>query len=116
MDSIGIEAMAAHEHTLLHEATRLMRERLPGVRIFGTTPDKEPVISFLLDGIHHYDTGMLLDQLGIAVRTGHHCAQPLMTALGIEGCVRASFAVHNTIDEVHAFVDGLVRVQNMIKN
>ena len=116
IDSIGIDAMAVHEHALLDEATRLMLDRLPGVRIFGATPDKEPVISFLLDGIHHYDTGMLLDQLGIAVRTGHHCAQPLMTALGIEGCVRASFAVYNTMDEVHAFVDGLVRVQNILKN
>lgn len=115
IDSIGIDAIRAHERSLLSEATRLMTERLPGVRIFGTTDDKEPVISFLLDGIHHYDTGMLLDQLGIAVRTGHHCAQPLMTALGIEGCVRASFAVYNTLDEVHALVDGLVRVQSIIK-
>lgn len=115
IDSIGVDAIRAHERSLLREATRLMTERLPGVRIFGTTEDKEPVISFLLDGIHHYDTGMLLDQLGIAVRTGHHCAQPLMTALGIEGCVRASFAVYNTLDEVHALVDGLVRVQSIIK-
>ena len=85
------------------------------MRIFGTQPEKSGVISFLVDNIHHYDMGMLLDQLGIAVRTGHHCAQPLMTALGIEGTVRASFAVYNTFDEVDAFVAAVKRVADMLR-
>jgi cysteine desulfurase/selenocysteine lyase len=72
------------------------------------------VLSFLIGNAHHYDTGMLLDKLGIAVRTGHHCAQPLMHALGIEGTVRASFAVYNTIAEVDAFVDAVKRVAMML--
>ena len=99
MESIGIEAIAAHEHELLEYTTRRMTEEIPGIRIFGTAPGKCAIISFLVGNEHHYDMGMLLDKLGIAVRTGHHCAQPLMTALGIEGTVRASFAVYNTIEE-----------------
>jgi cysteine desulfurase/selenocysteine lyase len=87
---------------------------VPNIRIFGTAPGKCPVLSFLIGNAHHYDTGMLLDKLGIAVRTGHHCAQPLMHALGIEGTVRASFAVYNTIAEVDAFVDAVKRVAMML--
>ena len=87
--------------------------QIPGMRIFGTAREKSGVISFLVDGIHHYDMGMLLDKLGIAVRTGHHCAQPLMTTLGIEGTVRASFGVYNTQAEVEAFVAGVARVAKM---
>ena len=82
----------------------------PGMHIFGTAPDKCGVISFLIGHAHHYDTGMLLDKMGIAVRTGHHCAQPLMEALGIEGTVRASFAAYNTFDEVDRFVAALERI------
>ena len=77
------------------------REKLPGQ--WGTAPGKSAIISFLIGNAHHYDTGMLLDKLGIAVRTGHHCAQPLMQALGIEGTVRASFALYNTIEECDRF-------------
>lgn len=85
------------------------------MRIFGTAPEKSSVISFLVDGIHHYDMGMLLDKLGIAVRTGHHCAQPLMTSLGIEGTVRASFAVYNTQAEADAFITAVEKVVKMFK-
>jgi len=111
---IGIDNIAAHEHDLCTYATQLMLENIPDIRIFGTTPHKSPVISFLIGNAHHYDTGMLLDQLGIAVRTGHHCAQPLMHALGVQGTVRASFGVYNTRAEVEGFVNGLVRVAKML--
>jgi cysteine desulfurase/selenocysteine lyase len=109
IQSVGIKNIEEHEVALMRYATEKMME-IPGMRIFGTTPDKAPVISFLIGNAHHYDTGMLLDKLGIAVRTGHHCAQPLMTALGIEGTVRASFALYNTMAEVDAFIAGLHRI------
>lgn len=112
--SIGMEAIAAHEHELLEWTTAEMM-KIPGMRIFGTTPGKCAVISFLIGNAHHYDTGMLLDKLGIAVRTGHHCAQPLMEALGIEGTVRASFALYNTRAEAEAFVAALNRIAPMLQ-
>jgi len=113
MESIGIERIAAHEHDLLEYTTSRMME-IPGMRIFGTAPGRAAVISFLLGNEHHYDTGLLLDKLGIAVRTGHHCAQPLMHALGVEGTVRASFAVYNTREEADRFIDALRRVAAML--
>lgn len=114
VESIGIEQMCAHEEDLLHYATARLQD-IEGMRIFGTAPRKTPVISFLVGNIHHYDMGMLLDKLGVAVRTGHHCAQPLMTALGIEGTVRASFAVYNTREEIDAFVAAVARVSDMLR-
>ena len=113
MCGIGVENIAAHEHSLLEHATDAMLS-IPGMRIFGTAPGKAAVISFLLGDAHHYDTGVLLDQLGIAVRTGHHCAQPLMETLGIEGTVRASFALYNTHAEVDTFIAALKRVAAML--
>lgn len=113
MDGIGIDNIAAHEHELLVHATDAMLG-IPGLCIYGTAPDKAAVISFLIGDAHHYDTGVLLDQLGIAVRTGHHCAQPLMESYGIEGTVRASFALYNTHAEVDAFVAALRRVAAML--
>ncbi|MCM1052245.1 MAG: cysteine desulfurase [Paenibacillus sp.] len=110
MDELGVENIAAHEHELLDYTTRRMMDEIPGMRIFGSAPGKCAIISFLVGDIHHYDMGMLLDKLGIAVRTGHHCAQPLMHALGVEGVVRASFAAYNTIDECDTFIAGLKRV------
>ena len=112
VEALGLDNIAAHEHRLLTIATEGLMQ-IPGMRIFGTAREKSGVISFLVDGIHHYDMGMLLDKLGIAVRTGHHCAQPLMTTLGIEGTVRASFGVYNTMSEVEAFVAGVARVAKM---
>lgn len=109
MDEVGIDKIASHEHELLEYATDRMME-IGGMRIFGTAPGKCAVISFLIGNAHHYDTGMLLDKMGIAVRTGHHCAQPLMNALGVEGTVRVAFAVYNTKSEVDAFVNALKRI------
>lgn len=113
MYDTGIGDMAAHEHGLLEYTTERLLE-IPGMRIFGTAPGKCAVISFLVGNAHHYDTGMLLDKMGIAVRTGHHCAQPLMQALGIEGTVRASFAAYNTVEEADMFVDTLARVAKIL--
>lgn len=114
MDSVGIEAIGAHEHELLVHATDAMLS-IPGLHIYGTAPGKAAVISFLIGDAHHYDTGVLLDQLGIAVRTGHHCAQPLMDTYGIEGTVRASFALYNTHAEVDTFISALRRVAAMLQ-
>ena len=110
---IGVERVGSHEQSLLDYTTARMLE-IDGMRLFGTAPGKEAIISFLIGGAHHYDTGMLLDKLGIAVRTGHHCAQPLMHALGVEGTVRASFALYNTIEECDRFIAALHRVAPML--
>lgn len=112
MERIGVEQIEAHEHALLQQATEGLM-KIPEMRIFGNAAYKSGVISFLVGNIHHYDMGMLLDKLGIAVRTGHHCAQPLMTSLGIEGTVRASFGVYNTPEEVDTFVAAVARVAKM---
>ena len=109
---IGLDNIAAHEH----ELTTYCMEQLggiDGIRLFGQSDHKDAVVSFLVGDIHHLDMGTLLDRLGIAVRTGHHCAQPLMDRLGILGTVRASFALYNTKDEVDALVDGVRRVSCM---
>ena len=113
LTGLGIDAVAAHEDELLKYTTERMME-IPGMRIFGTAPGKCAIISFLIGNAHHYDTGMLLDKLGIAVRTGHHCAQPLMESLGIEGTVRASFAAYNTLAEADAFIAALHRIAPML--
>lgn len=114
MESLGVDNINTHEQELLHYATRQMLE-IPGMRIFGTAPGKEAIISFLIGNAHHFDTGTLLDTLGVAVRTGHHCAQPLMQALGIEGCVRASFAVYNTREEVDQFINAIHRILPLLQ-
>ncbi len=114
VNTIGIEQIAAHEHDLLEYTTAQLRE-IPGMRLIGTAPEKSAVISFLIGNEHPYDVGMLLDKLGIAVRTGHHCAQPLMSALGIEGTVRASFALYNTREEADTFIAALRRVAMMLQ-
>lgn len=114
IETTGFEAMQAYEEELLHYATARLGE-IEDLRILGTAGHKTPVISFLVGNIHHYDMGMLLDKLGVAVRTGHHCAQPLMHALGVEGTVRASFAVYNTREEIDAFVAAVKRVSNMLR-
>lgn len=113
IQSIGIETIARHEEDLLYYATEQLL-RIPGLRIYGTSEHKSAVISFLVGDIHPYDIGMLLDKLGVAVRTGHHCAQPLMDYYGIPGTVRASFAVYNTRQEVDAFIAALQRILPML--
>lgn len=112
VSAIGIDNIAAHEHDLTVYAMQRMKE-IPGMRIFGEAEHKGGVISFLVGDIHHFDMGTLLDRLGIAVRTGHHCAEPLMRRLGIEGTVRASFGLYNTKEEVDALVAGIERVSKM---
>ena len=112
VSAIGMDNIAAHEHELTTYAMQRMKE-IPGMRIFGEAEHKGGVISFLVGDIHHFDMGTLLDRLGIAVRTGHHCAEPLMHRLGIEGTVRASFGMYNTKEEVDALVAGIERVSKM---
>ena len=109
MQGVGMDNIAAHEADLLRYATERILA-LPGIRLFGTAPDKTSVLSFLVGDAHPYDVGTLLDQLGVAVRTGHHCTQPVMDRYHIPGTVRASFAVYNTREEVDAFIAALERV------
>lgn len=113
VQEIGIEEIAAYEHELTVYATQRLGE-IENMRIIGTADEKSAVISFLVGDTHPYDIGMLLDKLGIAVRTGHHCAQPLIDSLGIPGTVRASFAFYNTKQEIDSFVDALKRVVAML--
>lgn len=114
VQAIGMDKIAAHEHDLLVYGTERLME-IEGMRIIGTADQKSSVISFLVGTIHPYDIGMLLDKLGIAVRTGHHCAQPLIDSLGIPGTVRASFAFYNTKEEIDVFVTALKRVVTMLE-
>lgn len=112
VSAIGMENIEAYEHELTEYAMQHLKE-IPGIRIFGEAERKSSVISFLVGNIHHFDMGTLLDRLGIAVRTGHHCAEPLMHRLGIEGTVRASFALYNTKEEIDALAAGIERVARM---
>lgn len=114
IEETGIERIAAHEHELLDIATAEMLE-IPELTIYGMAAQKDPVISFNVGHIHNYDVGMLLDKQGVAVRTGHHCAQPLMERLGVPGTVRASFAVYNTREEVEAFIKALNRALDILR-
>jgi cysteine desulfurase/selenocysteine lyase len=114
ISDLGLDNVAAYEHQLLAYATERLRA-IPGMRIYGEAAEKSSVISFLVDGIHHYDMGLLLDKQGIAVRTGHHCAEPLMHRLGIEGTVRASFSFYNTFAEIDALAVGIERVVKMFQ-
>ena len=110
--ALGLDDIRRYEQELTRYAVRRLSE-IEGMRIFGTSEHKDAVVSFLVGDIHHLDMGTLLDRLGIAVRTGHHCAQPLMTRLGIQGAVRASFALYNTTEEIDALADGIKRVSKM---
>lgn len=112
ISNIGISAIAAYENDLLHYATQKLKT-IDRLSIFGEADRKNSVISFLIKGIHPYDMGMLLDKMGIAVRTGHHCAEPLMRRLKIEGTIRTSFAFYNTKEEIDALVAGIERVAKM---
>lgn len=109
----GWNTISGQEKMLLEFATEEM-ERIPGMKIYGTTPDKEAVISFNVGTIHNYDLGLMLDRQGIAVRTGHHCAQPLMERLGVPGTVRASFAVYNTLRDAELFIEALRKAVAML--
>lgn len=113
LNQVGLDRILAYEHDLLEYATERMLE-IPGLRIIGTAKEKSSVISFLVDGTHPYDVGVILDKLGIAIRTGHHCAQPLMEQYGIPGTARASLAMYNTVEEIDALVAGIARAQGML--
>ncbi len=112
VSAIGMDNIARHEHELTIYAMQRLKE-IPGMRLFGEAEHKSSVVSFLVGDIHHLDLGTLLDRLGIAVRTGHHCAQPLMQRLGIEGTVRASFGLYNTKEEIDVLISGIERVSKM---
>ncbi|MDE7108961.1 MAG: cysteine desulfurase [Muribaculaceae bacterium] len=114
IERVGMDNIAAHEHALL-EYTQEKMEKVPGLRIFGTAPDKSAVISFLVGRSHPYDLGLLLDKQGVEVRTGHHCAMPLMDRLDIPGTVRASFAVYNTFEEADMFLKALTRAAAILE-
>jgi cysteine desulfurase / selenocysteine lyase len=113
VNAIGKPAIAEHEHELLLYATEAMTQ-IEGLRIVGQAADKISVVSFLIDGIHHQDIGIILDTQGIAIRTGHHCTQPLMNRFGIPGTSRASFAMYNTKEEIDVLVRGLHKVKKMM--
>ena len=110
--NIGLDSIKEYEDQLLNYCTDELK-KIENIRIFGTSDNKSSVISFLIGNIHHYDMGMLLDKMGIAVRTGHHCAQPLMEELGIEGTVRISIAFYNTKEEIDKLIEGIKRVVTM---
>jgi len=113
MNSIGFEEIAMYEHQLLEYATQELL-KIEGLKIYGTAKNKTSVISFNIEGIHPYDMGSILDKLGIAVRTGHHCAQPIMDFYKIPGTVRASFAFYNTVEEVDVLIAGVLKAKSML--
>ena len=112
LDGVGLDRVAAYEHELLVHATRVLSV-LPGVKLLGTAREKAAVVSFLVDGVHPHDVGTILDQEGVAVRTGHHCAMPVMTRFGVPATTRASFALYNTHEEVDALVAALAKVREV---
>jgi cysteine desulfurase/selenocysteine lyase len=112
LNAIGLDAIAEYEHELLAYASKKIAA-IPGVRIIGTAKEKAGVLSFVIEGVHPHDIGTILDQEGIAIRTGHHCAQPIMQRFGIPATARASFAFYNTKDEVDALVKGIQRVKEV---
>ncbi len=114
INEIGLKNIAAYEHELLVHATQAL-EKIAGVKIIGKAKEKASVISFVVDGLHPFDLGTILDQLGIAVRTGHHCTQPLMNFYSIPGTIRASFAFYNTKEEIDVFIEGLQRAITMLR-
>ena len=113
MNAIGFNNIAAYEHELLLYGTKRLQE-IEGLKIFGTSENKASVISFNIEGIHPYDIGTIIDKLGIAVRTGHHCAQPIMNFFNIPGTIRASFAFYNTKEEIDIFVEAVKKAQMML--
>jgi len=112
IESLGLDAIAAHEHHLVELASAEL-QKIPGVQLIGTAPNKASIVSFVMDGVHPHDLGTILDHEGVAVRTGHHCAMPLMTFLGLPATVRASFAVYNTEDDVKSLVAALGKAREV---
>ena len=114
MNAIGFDAIAAYEHELLEYATQKLLE-IEGLKIYGTAENKAAVISFNIAGLHPYDIGSILDKLGVAVRTGHHCAQPIMDFFKIPGTVRASFSFYNTKEEIDVLVEAVKKAKSMLE-
>jgi cysteine desulfurase/selenocysteine lyase len=112
LDGVSLDRIAAYESELLQRGTELLSS-VPGVRLIGTAPDKASVLSFVLEGVHAHDVGTILDQEGIAIRTGHHCAQPVMDRFGVPATARASLAFYNTLDELESLVLGLRKVSKV---
>jgi cysteine desulfurase/selenocysteine lyase len=112
LDHLGMDNIAAYEHDLLAYATQKF-SAIPGVRLIGTAKDKASVLSFVIEGIHPHDIGTILDQEGIAIRTGHHCAQPVMERFGIDATARASLGLYNTREEIDALVRGIHKVKEV---
>ncbi len=112
--NLGIDAIAAHEHDVLEAATRAIGD-IPGVRLIGTAKDKSSIVSFIMDGVHPHDVGTVVDSEGVAIRTGHHCAMPLMQRYGVAATARASFALYNTREEVDALAAALWKVKEVFK-
>lgn len=113
LNEIGFDKIHEYENELLEHATKRLNE-IEGIRIYGNTKNKASVISFNIDGIHPYDVGSIIDKLGIAVRTGHHCAQPIMNFFCIPGTIRASFSFYNTKEEIDAMVEAVKKAQTML--
>jgi len=113
IEGLGVDAIGAHEQQLLRHATKRIEE-VPGVRIIGEAEHKAAILSFVIEGCHPLDVGTLLDQEGVAVRTGHHCAQPAMNRFGVKHTIRASFALYNTIADVDRFIDSLKKVREKL--
>ncbi|MBO4992733.1 MAG: aminotransferase class V-fold PLP-dependent enzyme, partial [Alistipes sp.] len=114
LKELDLKAVEAHERELTRYAEEQL-QRIEGLRIYGQTADKCSIISFNVEGVHHYDLGMILDKLGIAIRTGQHCAEPVMTHYGITGMCRASIAMYNTREEMDALVRGVERAARMLR-
>jgi cysteine desulfurase/selenocysteine lyase len=112
LNQLGMDNIARYEHELLSYATEVV-SAIRGVRLIGTAKDKAGVLSFVMDGVHPHDIGTILDQEGIAIRTGHHCAQPVMTRFGLDATARASFGLYNTKEEIDALVRGLHKVREV---
>jgi len=114
LTSLGLENIGAYEKNLLHHATEKL-SKVEGLRIYGTASEKVAIVSFLIEGIHPYDMGMILDKMGIAVRTGTHCTMPVMDQFGIEGTIRASMVFYNTIEEIDKLTDAVIKASNMLR-
>jgi cysteine desulfurase/selenocysteine lyase len=112
VNAIGIDAIHDHEQKLISVAATALSE-IPGIRLYGP-PDRIGALSFAIEGVHHYDLGTLIDQMGVAVRTGHHCCQPLMARFGITGTTRASFALYNTMEDIDALASAVKKAATML--
>ena len=112
VSEIGLESIAAHEHEVLQYGTEAL-SKVPGLRLIGTAKKKAGVLSFVLEGIHPHDVGTILDREGVAIRTGHHCAMPVMERFGVPATARASLALYNTIEEIDVLVAGIHKVKEM---